>query len=272
MARLHHYLRMKQYPIIHRIKLVFLGRWLISESSSSPLYINEIATSLGVNTEFMVNVLSKSSGKDIAEIRSKFLGEKGKVESYYFVPLIGFLPRPNQNHVHLTTNSLGFRGPERDYSKPIGVKRIILLGGSVAYGRTATCDENTIAANLELLMNKRDTNGTKWEVINLAAPALNSYQELLILQNYGIKYEPDIVISLSGYNDVHNYLHSSEVNEPPAMANVKAAYYAYYGTLSLRLLSLLSSFFVSAYYIQVLSQRMSSEESEEASPFIYTIW
>lgn len=271
-CRLHYYIRKKQYTARERAKLILLGRWCISESGSSPLYMNEIAQALSVDREFLVEVLSAASGKESETIRSLFLSESGRREQYRYVPLIGQLPAPNQDIGHLKTNSLGFRDRQRSTNKPRGVKRIVLLGGSVAYGRTATSNNATIASNLERMLNKRDSSGVLWEVINLAVPDVISYQELLILIKYGLPYKPDYVISLSGINDAHHFMNTGKINEPSALRDVKLAYSAFFGSPFRRLGLILSAYFVSAVYVRHLLQSEKQVSEEELSPYIYTIW
>lgn len=266
----------RQRNLGERVKLVFLGKWLISDAESSPLYIDEIAKALGVDQDFMLKILSLSANKSIDYVKGLFLGKTGKCEKYDYVPLIGFLPVPNQNLGHLRINSLGFRSENISFEKPRNVKRIILLGGSVAFGRTATSNENTIAYQLERELNTYITvnNRYRWDVINLAVPAGISLQELLVLTKVGLRYEPDIVISLSGFNDIFLYLDSTQLNEQVLLNKVKRAYNTLFesrhGIVSL----LLQKYFVSFYYLGYLAQSLRGEgrTEEELSPFMYTIW
>ena len=272
------YYNHKQRSVWERVKLIFLGKWLISDAISSPLYINEIGEALGVDQDFMLKILSLAADKNIDYIKSLFLGKTGKNVKYNYVPLIGFLPVPNQNFGHLKINSLGFRSENISFEKPKHVKRIILLGGSVAFGRTATSNENTIAYHLQRRLNTYSTknNGYRWEVINLAVPAATSYQELIVLTKVGLRYEPDIVISLSGFNDVFHYLASKQLNEQVSLNKVKSAYdilfESQYGMMLF--FYLLQKYFVSFHYLEYLAQSLRGEGKieEKLSPYSYTIW
>lgn len=82
--------------------------------------------------------------------------------------------------------------------KPDNVVRIAITGGSVAYGNEP---ENTIAAQLETLLNQ-SPGDTRYEVMNAGVPAYVVEQEFIMIQLVLQYYHPDIIVSLSGYNDV----------------------------------------------------------------------
>jgi hypothetical protein len=273
-ARIHYYLRKKEFPLDERIKFIFFGKWLINDNSSSPLYIDEIARSLQVDTEFMINILSEASGKDASDLKKVFLGSYGRTESYTYNPMIGFVPEPNQYLGHLMINSKGFRGQERSFHKPPHVKRVLILGGSVSYGRTATSEDATIAEQLERKLNERlgGQGHARWEVINLSLPGFISYQELLLLTMTGLKFHPDFVISFSAFNDAHHYLMNRELNTPASLVRVKTAYRAFFGGALTRLLLFLSGYLVSMMYLYYLLSTQGDESDEALSPYMYTIW
>jgi hypothetical protein len=254
------YLKNRQYPLPTRIKLIFLGRWLIDEK---------------LDEKSQTFQLSRMEYCDL------FHKDDEKNEIYHLVPQIGFMPVPSQNLPHLTINSLGFRGLERNLSKPYNVKRVILLGGSTAFGRYATSDENSIAGQLEKLMNEQEKKPICWEVINLAIPGFISYQEMMMLFLHGFQYKPDYVISLTGINDIQFYLRSGKVNDVHDMHKVTAVYNAYHGgvlgigkLLSYKLLTPITNHVVSVYYIrEILKSRKKNQSAEEdLSPYVYTIW
>ncbi|HOE05467.1 MAG TPA: hypothetical protein PLZ52_09630 [Bacteroidales bacterium] len=94
-------------------------------------------------------------------------------------------------------NSDGFKtGITRE--KPDNVVRIAITGGSVAYGNES---ENTIAAQLETLLNQ-SPGETHFEVMNAGVPAYVVEQEFIMIQLVLQYYHPDIIVSLSGYNDL----------------------------------------------------------------------
>jgi len=110
-----------------------------------------------------------------------------------------YLYGPHQNAFY-QTNRVGFRDRrEFPLAKPKGVKRIMVTGGSAAFGFLATANEQVFTQRLETAL--QTLGGERVEVINAAAPGFTSRQELSLLVNRLLDYEPDLVLSLSGFND-----------------------------------------------------------------------
>jgi hypothetical protein len=84
--------------------------------------------------------------------------------------------------------------------KPAIVRRIVLIGGSTAFSSGAPSEEATIASLLEQALRPR-VPGV--EVLTLANPAWSSTHERIVVENLLGELEPDLVIALSGANDVH---------------------------------------------------------------------
>lgn len=110
--------------------------------------------------------------------------------------VLGYENLPNQFTDYFRINEQGFRGPDLRHAKP--KNRIVLLGGSTAFGTGLRRDEHTIAARLEDLLEEEfgDT-----EVVNAAVIGYTSGQEQLLLNNKIMDLEPDLVLSLGGSND-----------------------------------------------------------------------
>lgn len=85
--------------------------------------------------------------------------------------------------------------------KQAGKFRIILTGGSVARGKLP---EETIAHYLEKELNER-FNTDKIEVINAGMSAYVVEQEFILIQLILQYYEPNMLISLDGYNDLMTF-------------------------------------------------------------------
>ena len=92
----------------------------------------------------------------------------------------------------------------RDKHKSDSVYRIIISGGSVVYGLEL---ENSISANLEQMLNDSLMN-SQIQVLNAGVPAYVIEQEFILIQLVLQYYNPDMIISLDGYND----LISTEIN------------------------------------------------------------
>lgn len=118
-------------------------------------------------------------------------------------PFVGTAPSPGQ-HQNAYINSWQMRNREElQMPKPDGVYRIFLTGGSTAYGSGAPSQEQTIGSLLNDLLNKKlPKPGVRYEVFTFANPAWASTQERIAIENYLSELQPDLVISLSGNNDV----------------------------------------------------------------------
>jgi len=97
-------------------------------------------------------------------------------------------------------NSQGLRSPERPAEKPEGVRRVLVLGDSVAFGHGVE-QSAAFPAVLEKLLNEKD-RGTTIEVINAAVPGYNSEQEYVYLREKGFALRPDVVLVAAVVNDV----------------------------------------------------------------------
>jgi hypothetical protein len=99
--------------------------------------------------------------------------------------------------VQVEINSKGLRGAEVGYQKPQGLKRILVVGDSFAWGFGVEQDE-IFSTRLEAALP--DT-----EVINAGVSGYSTDQALLWLQQEGKRYSPDVVIYLlSGNDDIMN--------------------------------------------------------------------
>lgn len=105
--------------------------------------------------------------------------------------------------------SYGFRWP-RDFvlpqslKKPAGEVRILVYGGSVAYGVFNSADDS-FALRLQRSLTDRATEAgdpLRFRVINMGVPG-NTVSEATILHSlYASRLEPDFVIGHLGWNDI----------------------------------------------------------------------
>lgn len=100
-------------------------------------------------------------------------------------------------HYHATINSLGYRGPEFQRTRPPHVIRILCLGDSGTFGQFVNDDE-TLSANLEQMLRQE---GTSVEVINGGVPGTTIVDQMEILER-SIHLDPDIVILTFSENDI----------------------------------------------------------------------
>ncbi|MBV7428181.1 MULTISPECIES: SGNH/GDSL hydrolase family protein [unclassified Acidovorax] len=119
-------------------------------------------------------------------------------------PFVGTAPAPGQHHnAHI--NSWQMRSQQELVNpKPNGSYRIFLTGGSTAFGSGSPSQEHTIGSILGDLLNANATEKDKarFEVFTFANPAWSSTHERIAIENYLSELQPDLVISLSGNNDV----------------------------------------------------------------------
>ncbi|HEV8253586.1 MAG TPA: SGNH/GDSL hydrolase family protein [Vicinamibacteria bacterium] len=143
----------------------------------------------------------------VAKRRSALITGHGSISRYH--PLLGWdkppgaqvrLRRPEYD-VLVQINSHGLRGPDRDYAKPAGVRRVLLLGDSFAEGYTVA-EEASLRAVLERLLNEEAACG-RHEVINAGIAAYSTDQEYLFFRQEAYKYGADVVVLVFFYNDLY---------------------------------------------------------------------
>lgn len=122
--------------------------------------------------------------------------------------------RPNETFKHtsidgkweFSTNSQGYRNNfDFSYAKPNQTLRVIVLGDSHTEGFEVAQDE-TYAAQLGLLLTQQ---GIKGEVMNAGISGFSNAEELVYLENEGIRYSPDFVVLGFFANDLEDNLKAS---------------------------------------------------------------
>lgn len=134
---------------------------------------------------------------------------------YDFDPYKNILPAPNYVDTRgIRHNSQGFRrDTEVSREKPAGTYRIFLMGASTAYGlgglwphlqKTYAVLKNseTIDAYLQQDLQARFPD-RKIEVINAAITSTWTHHELIYLNQTILRYHPDMVLFLDGFNDFY---------------------------------------------------------------------
>lgn len=121
---------------------------------------------------------------------------------------------PNRSYWHSTpeyrinirTNSKGVRADkEIPYKTLPGVKRIVLLGDSFGMGYGVNL-ENTFS---ELMKKSLQTKGIKCEVVNLSVSGHGTAEQLIMLANEGLKYQPDLVLLAWHGSDIADNIRSN---------------------------------------------------------------
>lgn len=94
-------------------------------------------------------------------------------------------------YVSISTNSLGLRGPEIQRAKPLGIKRVLILGDSYTFG-VFVGDEDVYPARLQMLL---DPTQKKIEVLNAGyADGGDPDEHYAWLLGEGQSFQPDLVV------------------------------------------------------------------------------
>jgi len=127
--------------------------------------------------------------------------------------------RPTPNYVNtrgVYHNAQGFRHRgDVSKDKSPGTYRVFIMGGSTGYGLQSLSaaaqkqfpvitNEETIDHYLQLYLN-REVSGGRVEVINAAITSQQSHHHLIYLNQTVLKYRPDMVIFIDGFNDYYTY-------------------------------------------------------------------
>lgn len=94
----------------------------------------------------------------------------------------------------LRLNHEGFRGPDRPYEKPAGVRRVAILGDSMI-AAVGVEEEQTLAGRLEQMLNQGGAGGARWEVLNFGVPGSSTGQQLALCRAVVARYQPDVVLA-----------------------------------------------------------------------------
>src|SRR6185503_14679621 len=130
--------------------------------------------------------------------------------NWKYHPVLGWSQVPGGSYdvviqgrpVHVGFNKLGFRDIEHQRSKPPGTRRVVIIGDSFSEAVQVNLEE-TFHQVLQQLLNQADT--AKWEVINVGVGDFGTAQEYIALLNYGLTFEPDVVIhEIFPLNDICN--------------------------------------------------------------------
>ena len=117
-------------------------------------------------------------------------------------PAVGYTLKPHFDGiafgVDLKTNHLGFRGDEWQLEKPVGTFRIALIGDSHAFGFGVPF-QDSVGEKLAALLNQQ--GGGNYEILNFGVNGYNGEQELAVLREYALQYQPDMVIVIASSND-----------------------------------------------------------------------
>ncbi len=133
-------------------------------------------------------------------------------------PDAGWVGLPNINarfflpggfDVHVANNSRGLRDSEKDFAKPLGTRRIVVLGDSFMWG-FGVDNEDTFSTILQELIPDTQT-------INLGVSGYSTVQELVRLQMEGVRYKPDLTMLAFVWNDLRDNFDDQQGTRPVAV-------------------------------------------------------
>ncbi len=102
--------------------------------------------------------------------------------------------------VNFKTNAKGLRADDEiAYIKSDNTFRLLLLGDSFGMGYGATLEESFIHQAATIISK---SIGKKVEVINLSVSGYSTAEQLIALQQEGIKYSPDLIVSTWHHTDL----------------------------------------------------------------------
>lgn len=102
--------------------------------------------------------------------------------------------------VEYRVNALGLRGPETTIEKPAGVRRVAVLGDSIAFGYWVR-ERDGFPRQLEELLQGRAA-GERVEVLDFGVPGYNLDQEIEALRSRALELSPDLVVVAFCLNDL----------------------------------------------------------------------
>jgi hypothetical protein len=103
----------------------------------------------------------------------------------------GYAPVDTKRRAMQPKNSRGYRDRERATAKSPGVRRVLALGDSFAWGASVEF-EDAYPQRLERGLTRR--RRATWEVVNLALPGMNTVDQAAQLADEGLAYAPDVVL------------------------------------------------------------------------------
>src|SRR5262249_20643424 len=134
--------------------------------------------------EIALALASLVMGLGLAEAGARLLGAGSPHAS-------GYAPVNTRRRGMSPTNARGYRDNEHPTAKPPGVRRLLSLGDSFAWGAGVEF-EDAYPQRLERGMRRRRRE--PWRVVNLALPGMNTVDEASQLTEEGFAYQPDIVL------------------------------------------------------------------------------
>ncbi|MBI4739430.1 SGNH/GDSL hydrolase family protein [Candidatus Woesearchaeota archaeon] len=101
----------------------------------------------------------------------------------------------------ININSLGFRSRELSRKEMQKLRRVAIVGESVAFGWGATSNQTTFACQLEDFLGP-----SKYAVLNAGVPSRSLTDTVKYYHGYVSRFDPEVIIVFCGWNDLHSCL------------------------------------------------------------------
>jgi len=127
-------------------------------------------------------------------LRPRQVGKNMKTDDLLFYIPKDLFPGVDELYVH----TIRFRSGKVNVQKSPGVSRIICMGGSSTWG-SGVGDNETWPAFLELIVREK---GIEAQIINAGISGYTSFQVMIFIREYLLRYNPDAFILYIGHNDM----------------------------------------------------------------------
>ncbi len=162
---------------------------------------------MGLSKDEFIKISAKACNTSEENIKKSYSGYHA-FDKLKYQPFVGLFNSPNQKLSYAEIDKMGAQGNIKKIEKPLNVKRLMILGNSVAFGLGSTCIKNNITSKLIKYLNQdlNYNNKIQWEVINLAFVSSQTTSDLNLINKYSELYNPDYVFHLGGFTDLYFYL------------------------------------------------------------------
>ena len=177
------------------------------------------------NYDYSKDAFGPFLNNDSLTLPERIIGPKAfkhylRIDHYTLFPYTMLHFQRNYKSKVVNTNNLGYRAKNLSEYKEDKRLKILILGGSAAFGMNMTSDDKTISAQLEKYL---EDHGIASTCINLSMGGYTSEQEMITLSRIGLRLKPNIVIVIDGGNDVFHSL--SFRDGPYGFPNLARLYY-----------------------------------------------
>ncbi|TAE06606.1 MAG: hypothetical protein EAZ94_30425 [Oscillatoriales cyanobacterium] len=119
-----------------------------------------------------------------------------------------------KNEVSGTINAKGFRGADLPFEKANGITRIAFLGDSFTLGMGVK-DNDTLPISFERAIQSKYPNT---QVLNFGISATSTKEQIKLLEEYVIKFKPDVVVIVVFLNDADRTGTINFISRPKVLA------------------------------------------------------